>query len=356
MSSYTINSIGSNSFSYPTTLVAGDILTFNITNTTESTKYLGYMIPYTFPKGCTVKIECYGARGGYGNLYTYGLTETTRSGNGAYLAANFSFAAGDQLLIAVGQAGSDAMTGTSSTRDQATGAGGGATTIAMKVASSAYLFNGISNNGSNAYAGWYVTPLMIAAGGNGSRDNGYSGTGTIYNGLATYNSAQALGYTSSGNRAGGAFSLEAGSSSASSSSYDYGRSFLNGAMGSMYSYQRTTRSYAGFGGGGANRDDGQGGGGGGWVSGYTSGAAQSYIDTSLASIVATSDGSNAAEGLVRITVLSVVQEYPTLYVANSTGKYVSTNQFYGYLDSTNKFKRVKELWTKNSSGVWVKMK
>lgn len=300
MANYVINSVGSTTKTLPSKLSKGDTLRFNITNSSSSNPYLGYYLDYEFPANCTVKIQAYGARGSYGNLYTSGLTSSTRSGSGAYVTGTFEFKKGDKLLMAIGQHGKDAMTSSSSTSDQCTGAGGGATTIAKKVSSSSYQFVGTSTNNSNVYSGWYVEPLIVAAGGNGSRDNGYSGTGTIYGGAGyTDGTAEALGGSS---LVGGAFSKEYGSSSSNSSSYNYGRSFLQGGLGSMYYYTRSTYAMAGFGGGAANTDDGNGGGGGGWVSGVSGVSAKSYLSTNCTDRSSSGDY-NSGDGYVVMTII-----------------------------------------------------
>lgn len=351
MSNHIINSVGSASFSYPTKIIKNDTLRFNVTNTNDSTRYTGTIIQYTFPVKCKVKIEAMGARGSYGNLYTYGITEKSRSGNGAYCYGTFLFEKGDQLLILVGQHGKDAMTGTSSTKDQTTGGGGGGTFIVKKVASSSYQMIGTSINGSNIYNGWYVEPLIVAAGGNGSRDNGYSGTGTIYDGLGyTSGTAEAVGYnsTSSSYMVGGAFSKEVGSNSSASSSYRYGRCFLQGGLASMYLYKRTTNAGGGFGGGAANTDDGAGGGGGGWVSGYKFASAKSFINESFATNIGSTAGANNGDGYVVFTIIETY-DYPTIYASTGSNLVISSKEAYVYVDATNKYKRIKELYAHNGS-------
>lgn len=300
MASYTANAVGSASMAVPSKVRKNDTLTFNITNTDVSTKYKGTIMSYTFPCDCTVKIEAKGARGGYGNLYTYGLTDASRSGSGAYVYGTFTFAKGDQLLILVGQAGTDAMTSSGSTQDGATGAGGGGTFIVKRTATGS-TFTGNSINGSDSYNGWIVSPLLIAAGGNGTRDNGYSGTGTIYGGLHTTGSQPS--YSSS--RTGGGFATAYGTNNSNSSSYGYGLSFLNGGLGSQYYYtRRNITSHAGFGGGGCNGDDGDGGGAGGYYGGLAGKSACSFIASEATNSGGASDN-NAGEGIVVFTFLKV---------------------------------------------------
>lgn len=301
---YEINAYGTANMTLPDKLVTGDRLQFNITNADESTGYTGTIMSYMFPVDCTVKIYAQGARGSYGNLYTYGLTDTTRSGNGALVYGTFEFKKGDTVMILVGQHGRDAMTGTYSTKDCVTGAGGGGSFVAKIVddtyAGTSYDFVGSSVNGSNtAFGGKKVVPLIIAAGGNGSRDNGYSGTGTIYGGLYTELPTSAPSLSSN---SGGGFANARGTSSGNDSSYNYGLSFLNGGLGSQYYYTRKVYAEAGFGGGGANQDDGNGGGGGGYYGGIAGRSAYSYISPDAVDIGGTSD-TNDGDGLVVFQIL-----------------------------------------------------
>ena len=344
MANYVINEVGSRTKNIPSKLSKGDTLRFNITNNSTTNPYLGYFIDYEIPADCTLKIEAYGARGSYGNLYTYGLTSSTRSGNGAYIYGTFTFNGGDKLLMAVGQHGKDAMTSTSSTSDLTTGAGGGATTIAKKVSSSSYQFVGSSNNDSTQYAGWYLEPLIIAAGGNGSRDNGYSGTGTIYGGQADTTDAESIGTTNTSGT-GATFSKEVGSVSENSSSYGYGRSFLNGNLGSMYYYSRSsTYALAGFGGGGSNLDDGNGGGGGGWIAGYRGSAAKSYRKSGI--VGGSESDYNAGDGYIVMTVMDI----------KTLNSYIKVNNIWKEVDSA--YTKVNGIWreidslTPKVNGVW----
>lgn len=320
----------------PNEFEVGDTLTFNITNSDTTTKYKGTILSYTFPHDCKVKIEAKGAKGG---LSTTGGKSGQLYGYGALVSATFDFAQGDQLLILVGQAGTNYGATTSS--DSSTGAGGGGTFIAKKVSSSSYKFIGSSNSNSTQYNGWYVEPLIIAAGGNGGRDIGYSGTGTIYNGLGfTDGTAEALGSTSTTTTQliGGTFSKEIGSNSSNNSSYRYGRSFLQGGLGSMYNYARSSRtSYAGFGGGAANADDGNGGGGGGWVSGFLTASAKSYCaPSSVCTDKSFTAGDNDGEGSVTFTFLEV------------------PNKIAFRIKKDTKFIKSNTAYIKQNSGTWKK--
>lgn len=343
MTAYEANAVGSAELSLPEKIRTGDTLQFNITNTDIATKYTGTILCYEFPDKCKVRLHAYGARGGYGNLYKYGLTDTTRSGNGAYISGVFEFEKGDQVLLLVGQAGTDAMTSTSSTKDQTTGAGGGGTFIVKKT-TTGDTFVGNSTNGSNVYNGWLVTPLVVAAGGNGGADNGYSGTGTIYGGLAETGTQP----TYAKSRTGGGYNTAYGTTSSTSSSYGYGLSFLNGGLGSKYNYTRSTTSRAGFGGGGSNADDGDGGGGGGYYGGIVSVSATSYVNTTLGTDTTGTSDMWADEGKIVFEFLSVGS-----FVANIrvNGSYKPAEA--GYVKVNGVWKPAEAIYTK-VGGVWKK--
>lgn len=337
MSSYVANSVGSATLSLPSNIVKNDTLRFNITNSSASTCYTGTILSYTFPFDCSVKIHAYGARGSYGNLGSSGLTSSTRSGSGAYVYGTFDFTKGDQVMILVGQHGKDAMTSSSSTTDQTTGAGGGGTFIAKRMTDgTGDTFVGNSVNGSSTtFSGWKVSPLIIAAGGNGSRDNGYSGTGTIYGGLYTTGSQPT--YASS--RTGGGYSTAYGTTSSNSSSYGYGLSFLYGGLGSQYYYTRSTYAMAGFGCGGSNSDDGAGGGGGGYYGGIQTASACSYNAGSNTG--GTSDY-NAGDGYVIFEFLSIKNVSLPVKVGGS------------WKDTDSVYVKINNAW-KTADSVYVKI-
>lgn len=350
MSEYIINEVGSANMSPPDDLSEGDTLRFNITNSDESTGYTGTIMNWTVPVDLVVQIDAYGSRGSYGNLYTYGLTDTSRSGNGAHVGGVFNLPAGSELLILVGQHGKDAMTGTGSTKDGVSGSGGGGTFVVLKTdESTGSLFVGSDVNGSKAaYGGWYVSPLVIAAGGNGSKDNGYSGTGPGKGGVAiTY--ASKPNYSSS--MSGGGFDTAYGTSN--SSSNGYGLSFLYGGLGSQYSFTRANMTpKSGFGGGGGNSDDGYGGGGGGYYGGIQSAAACSYVSPDAESIITGEDDINAGDGYVIITIIEGGKTYsPEVYMRNA-------GEIHKYSDMkvtvNSELKAIKNFYSK-MNGKWVKM-
>lgn len=339
---YIINPVGSATMTLPDKLRKGDILRFNITNSSTSNPYTGTIMSYTFPVDCTVKINAYGARGAYGNLYTYGVSSTSRSGNGAYVYGTFEFKKGDQIMILIGQHGKDAMTSTSSTKDQTAGAGGGGTFIVKRMTDgTGDTFVGSSVNGSNTtFSGWKVSPLIIAAGGNGTPDNGYSGKGTIYGGKVATGSAPTYAAY-----AGGGYSGAYGTTSSNSSSYSYGLSFLYGGLGSRYYYTRTTYAMAGFGGGGSNVDDGAGGGGGGYYGGLR--GSRSATSYNAGTDTGGTDDYNAGDGYALFEILKV-KSLPFQIKVNSAIKEVSE----GYVKINGVWLPLTEGYGKTSSG-WV---
>ena len=353
-SEHIINEKGSTTFNYPEKINVGDKLIFNITNTNEATGYMGTLIPYEIPVGCKIKITAKGSRGGYGNFYTYTVSDTTKSGKGASCTATFEFKKGDKLLLLVGQHGKDAAKTSGSTRDGVTGGGGGMSVVALEDNTASYTFVGHTKNNSTQYAGRKYKPLIVAAGGNGARDNGYSGTGTVYHGQAHTTSAEAVGNTSSSNCPGGTFSKQVNTNHGDNSNYRHGLSFLYGGLGSQYDYVRNNMSsLGGFGGGGSNYDDGNGGGAGGWISGYRGAAARSYIDSTIATNRSSIAGDNADDGIIIFEILEI-ENAPLLYSKNNANQLVSSRNNYVYVNSTLKYKKIKEIYAKTASNGWVK--
>ena len=353
-SEHIINEKGSTTFNYPEKINVGDKLIFNITNTNEATGYMGTLIPYEIPVGCKIKITAKGSRGGYGNFYTYAVSDTTKSGKGASCTATFEFKKGDKLLLLVGQHGKDAAKTAGSTRDGVTGGGGGMSVVALEDNTASYTFVGHTKNNSTQYAGRKYKPLIVAAGGNGARDNGYSGTGTVYHGQAHTTSAEAVGNTSSSNCPGGTFSKQVNTNHGDNSNYRHGLSFLYGGLGSQYDYVRNNMSsLGGFGGGGSNYDDGNGGGAGGWISGYRGVAAKSYIDNTIATGRSSIAGDNADDGIIIFEILEI-ENAPLLYSKNNANQLVSSRNNYVYVNSTLKYKKIKEIYAKTASNGWVK--
>ncbi len=346
MANYTINSVGSTTCNYPSTINVNDVLTFNVTKnvTNSSSNNTGTMLTYTFPCDCTAEILAAGAKGGDGAGYGYG-------GRGAIVAGTISFKTGDQLLICVGQAGTSSTLTSGS--DGTTGAGGGGTYVVKKVSASSYRYTG-SGTGN----GWYVDPLVIAAGGNGGGDNLYSSNYTIH---ASSNNGNETSYTypTDSYQMGGGFSKCAQTSDSTS-----GRSFLTGASGATDYYSRSGTSYAGFGGGGANADDGSyGGGGGGYTGGEPDYAATSYVIGTATGISRKSGATsgNNGQGYVKITFKTITpaHEFPADEDVVQTGfdAKVKVNNSWkdgdkGYVKVNNAWKEIKKMYTKVNNA-WV---
>lgn len=282
MANYIYNKVGSATGTLPTRIKNGDTLRFNVTNTTQSTKYSGTMLTYTFPFDCTVQLDVAGARGGKGNGVG---SSASHHGKGALIQGERSFKQGDILLMCVGQAGTDSGTSTS---DGTTGAGGGGTFLVQKTTS------GDTYSGAGVGNGWKVTPLIISAGGNGSRDVGYSGSGAIYHGLASTGSKPSYGTYS-----GGGYNTQYSTTNTNS-----GKGFLIGASGGTEVYERNGKCYAGFGGGGSNRDDGEGGAGGGYYGGTLTSSATSFVASTVKALTR-KNGANDGEGYIIITFKEV---------------------------------------------------
>lgn len=280
MAEHIINQIGSADINLPTEISENDTLVFNVTNIDIESKFNGTMLTYTFPFDCEARFEVAGARGGKGNKCT-----DEDVGKGALLKGNFTFCEGDTLLICVGGAGTDHG---GSLSDGTTGAGGGGTFIVKKSTDG----TGDTYKGSGVGNDWKVKPLVVSAGGNGGRDVGYSGVGTVYHGVATTEENRILGV-----HCGGGYSFTY------VSSYS-GTEFLNGATGGLKSTVRGGTSYAGFGGGGAAKDDNEGAGAGGWYGGNLTTSACSYISDEATNIERI-DGYNFGEGYFKITFLNI---------------------------------------------------
>lgn len=226
----------------------------------QTFNYTGTIQTFTVPAGVTtLRLEANGAQGA--------SAQSGRSGGkGAKMTGDFVVAPGDQFLILVGRAGSAAI---------GSNGGGGGGTFVVKVDPAA---PDIITTG--AFAGVRVSPLIIAGGGGGTRDqisvDGFPGvtanrgtTGSCSNengsgGGQNNNSSLGNGGSApcvSWGSAGGGFRTNG----ANDSTYGTGgASFLNGGAGGSGSCGSCS---GGFGGGGS----GQGGYGGGGGGGYTGG-------------------------------------------------------------------------------------
>jgi hypothetical protein len=283
MTEFIYNQVGSTEITIPNAISVNDSILFNITNTEVAKKYNGTMLAYTFPFDCKARLNAYGARGGKGNQCT-----DEQVGKGARASGIFEFKKDDTLLICVGQAGTD-FTYNGTTRDGTTGAGGGGTFVVVKTENE----TDDTYNGEGIGNGWKIKPIVIGAGGNGGKDIGYSGAGTIYHGLYTSSFTSHLGE----NYCGGSYNAYSNATTA-------GKSFLSGTQGATANSSRVSTSYAGFGGGGGNKDDGWGGGGGGYWNGTNTRSATSFVSP-IALEQDGEGGANLGEGKFIIEFLEI---------------------------------------------------
>jgi hypothetical protein len=229
---------------------------------------------WTVPATGTYSITAAGARGGVG-------WSNAPSGNGRKVTAQFSLTAGETILIAVGQPGTDAS------HSQAGGGGGGGTFVARGASFAS------------------ATPLLVAAGGGGTNAVMY-GRNTNGDSLGIDGRLSNTGDVSRSTNGGtylgnGASFTKNGTSTTYSGSYNAG-SFRDGLGGG------TSGPYGnpgGFGGGGGPYWH-NGGGGGGYTGG-SGGMNNTYVGEGGGSFVAASaisqsdGGSNGGDGSVTIT-------------------------------------------------------
>lgn len=203
----------------------------------EVTVTSGYQV-WTVPFDGTFQITAAGAQGGG--------TSANEGGRGAEVRGDFALAAGQQLVIVVGQQGY-----TNPACADWGGGGGGGTYVARVDAA----------GDTVAPLGLKVTPLIIAGGGGGSSDNANGCSGqdqTDFDAFAT----------TSGTGGGGSMNVDSGGGGAGYSGNGAFRvgdarrraaiSFLNGARGG---WGDSTRRTGGFGGGGGPWNNGGSGGG-----------------------------------------------------------------------------------------------
>ena len=215
-------------------------------------------------------IEAYGARGGNSNQ---------SGGGGTYLKGKFLLSSGEELNIAIGQAGGDYSKG---------GSGGGGTFVVKD-----------NNN----------TPLIIAGGGGGAGESSSASllVSNLTNGSngTKQGGSNGAGGSGAGSGGGGGFSGNGSSWYTNQGGFSY-QEGLNGGD-SLYSGQD-----GGFGGGGAThisswRDGGGGGGysgGGGSENGDAGGGGGSFNSGSLQSIT---PGLNDGHGKVDIRPIQTVR-------------------------------------------------
>lgn len=203
-----------------------------------------YKVPYTG----TYTIEAAGAQGSIGNKY--GNTSSTLvGGKGAKISGTFNLNAGDILHIIVGGKAADATNATAA--DGVAGAGGGGSFIFKEIPTitdSRYQF---TKNNIN------YDVLLIAAGGSGTGDLGYSTTKTLGgldgNGVDFKSPTNFVAYSTA--------TVNPATSTGTSSALGISQYISYDLAGGYYTKNSSTCRGA-FGGGGCNDD--QRGYGGGW--------------------------------------------------------------------------------------------
>lgn len=242
----------------------------------SSFSFTGAEQRYTIPSAGDYKITATGAGGGKGN--TFSGNYNSIGGKGAQITANFSFNAGDVLIIIVGGKGSGS-TGTS--KDGASGGGGGGTFVFREIPSitdSRYQFQ----KGSK-----YYETLLVAAGGGGAWDESYKGSqGNGYDGIAS-------AYKSPSNYTAWSATTASSTSSVSVTSCLGISQYISNDLKGTYYTRNGSTGQGGYGGGSAT-DDSQSYGGGWSGSGYVS------YSWSLDSNATGQDGANADNGSVSI--------------------------------------------------------
>lgn len=214
--------------------------------------YSGSLQEYTIPVTGTYTITAVGAEGAVGNKYG-NLSSTLKGGKGAKISADFNLEKGDKISIVVGGMG---QTTTGTATDGTAGAGGGGAFIYKKISSldsakSGYQFTKNSE---------YYEVLLVAAGGSGTGDLGYSSSKTY----AGYD-ANAVNFYSPSNFA--AYSTTTGTTTGSNA-YSIKQFIDNNSAGGNYTRGSSVCKGA-YGGGGCN-DDSRGVGGGWLATSYTS--------------------------------------------------------------------------------------
>lgn len=142
--------------------------------------YSGAEVTHTITEAGTYRITVTGAAGSQGNKYNNTST-TVAGGKGAQIYGDFTFQQGDVLYINVGGMGS---TTSGTAKDGASGAGGGGTFVFKLPKKTTSVIDSkvqITKNNVN------YEILIVAAGGGGTGDLGYSSSKTYagYDGIAT---------------------------------------------------------------------------------------------------------------------------------------------------------------------------
>lgn len=281
---------------------ASDLATGDILNCT----YTGAEINITLPAG-KYKIEAYGAAGATNTRNT-----SFTGGEGGYSYGTISFTSETSLYLNAGGTGGSG--GSSSATKNAEGYNGGGYSYyyagsgggATHVATTSGLLASLENN---------KDAIIIVAGGGG--------------GSAAYSSSSSSSYCGYGGKGGGE-SGQAGSYGSSYTNTRYagqgGTQSAGGATGTTTSRSGTAGSFGqgGHGGTASNSYYGEGGGGGGYYGGGGAGGVEAgggggsgYLSSSLTDS-ATSQGGNAGNGYITITIIEVYSSSHTISFYDGT--------------------------------------
>lgn len=346
-----INSVGSRDFQYPQNIQLNDTLLFNASS--NEGDYTGKIHCWNVPFNCRVRIEIYGARGGNGSLGLGGFSSSRRGGYGAKISGEFTLKKLDQILILVGVAASHASTSAIFWANCVSGAGGGGTFVAKHVTdnSSQYQFIGDSDTNTNAYKGWFVEPLIVAAGGNGGHDHSSfaGGPNGQYNGQGRTLDDERLPVNTLNSQVGGGFSKSVRGSASDPDSLD-GNSFLCGGRGSPQYSKHYLESHAGFGGGAANEET-IGGGAGGWIPGSRDSAAYSWCSNQALNVNSVAD-TNDNHGKAIITILEIFPDNVDNISVFDNNKFNSSNLTNCLIFANTKRHQISKGYVKTESGFW----
>ena len=266
----------------PGSYAAGDTIQFN---------YTGAMQTWSASNASRIKIELWGARGGYG---------WDTPGSGGYTYGEYLISSGNTIYVYVGGIGGDAYQNTTSTNTSNAGYNGGGD--GGTGVSGSYVHKGAGGGGATDVRHMAGPKMLVAGGGGGSgtrnvQTTGFAGGGAgggggfmSQNGNPGYTAGArgpGLGGTQSAGGAGGAF-YDMGTSSGQAGSAG---SLGQGGAGGVDNMTYLQYNYAAGGGGGGY----YGGGGGG----------SGYINTTYITKFGGESGVNFGNGYAIITILAV---------------------------------------------------
>lgn len=292
MAAYTFPSV-------PGSYVVGDTVTFN---------YSGAQQTWSASNATRIKIELWGARGGYG---------WDTPGSGGYTYGEYLTSNGSTIYVNVGGIGGDAyQVRNSSTLVSGAGFNGGGER--GHGVSGTVLHAGAGGGGATDVRHMTGPKMLVAGGGGGSgtrnvqltaRSDGGAGGGGGFlsqNGNPGYtSSARGIGFGGT-QSAGGAGGVSTSGSSVAGAAGTLGTGGKGGDDSMFYTSAGADYNYAGPGGGGGYY--GGGGGGGGGIDGRGNagaGGGSGYINTTFITKFGGESGVRFDNGLAIITILAV---------------------------------------------------